>query len=117
VCVIAATNRVSDLDDAIIRRFESRVFCGLPDQRTRKDMIQKSLAGVTTVLDDQDFDNLAALSEGCSGADIDVFTREAAMGPVRRLIAETGSVQLLDTIATECGPVLLSDLEESLLRL
>ena len=117
VCVIAATNRVSDLDDAIIRRFESRVFCGLPDQRTRKDMIQKSLAGVTTVLDDQDFDNLAALSEGCSGADIEVFTREAAMGPVRRLIAETGSVQLLDTIATECGPVLLSDLEESLLRL
>lgn len=116
VCVIAATNRVSDLDDAIIRRFESRVFCGLPDHRTRKEMILKALSSVATALDDQGLENVAALSEGCSGADIEVFTREAAMGPVRRLIAEAGSVQLLDQ-ATECGPVLLSDIEESLLRL
>jgi ATPase family associated with various cellular activities (AAA) len=38
--VIAATNRVEDLDDAIIRRFDSKVYVGLPVQASREQFIR-----------------------------------------------------------------------------
>ena len=39
VVVIAATNRLEDIDPAVVRRFESRVYVGVPDHDTRVVMI------------------------------------------------------------------------------
>ena len=35
VVVIAATNRLEDLDEAVVRRFESKIFIGPPDRTSR----------------------------------------------------------------------------------
>jgi len=43
--VIAATNRIEDLDDAILRRFESKVYVGYPDDDSRREMISFFLKG------------------------------------------------------------------------
>ena len=37
--VIAATNRLEDIDPAVVRRFESRVYVGVPDHDTRVSML------------------------------------------------------------------------------
>jgi SpoVK/Ycf46/Vps4 family AAA+-type ATPase len=39
VVVIAATNRLEDLDPAVVRRFESKVYVGVPEHDTRVAMI------------------------------------------------------------------------------
>jgi AAA+ superfamily predicted ATPase len=69
--IIAATNWIEALDEAVIRpgRFDVRVFVGLPDADSRADMLRKSLAGR---LADPDLDvtMLAELTDGFSGADL-----------------------------------------------
>ena len=37
--VIAATNRLEDIDPAVVRRFESRVYVGVPEFDTRVAMV------------------------------------------------------------------------------
>lgn len=37
--VIAATNRLEDIDPAVVRRFESRVYVGVPEHDTRVAML------------------------------------------------------------------------------
>lgn len=39
VVIIAATNRLEDIDPAVVRRFESRVYVGVPEHDTRMAMI------------------------------------------------------------------------------
>lgn len=39
VVVIAATNRLEDLDPAVVRRFEAKVYVGVPEHDTRVAMI------------------------------------------------------------------------------
>lgn len=39
VVIIAATNRLEDIDPAVVRRFESRVYVGVPEHDTRMAMV------------------------------------------------------------------------------
>ncbi|GAQ92592.1 AAA-type ATPase family protein [Klebsormidium nitens] len=43
VTVIAATNLPQELDDAAVRRFEKRIYVGLPDLSTRRQLLEKHL--------------------------------------------------------------------------
>ncbi|GAQ93431.1 AAA-type ATPase family protein [Klebsormidium nitens] len=43
VTVIAATNLPQELDDAAVRRFEKRIYVGLPDLTTRQKLLEKHL--------------------------------------------------------------------------
>ncbi|KAI8014783.1 ATP-dependent zinc metalloprotease FtsH 4 [Camellia lanceoleosa] len=43
VVVIAATNRMQDLDPALISRFDSMITFGLPDQQTRQEIAAQSI--------------------------------------------------------------------------
>jgi katanin p60 ATPase-containing subunit A1 len=81
--VLAATNRPWDLDEAIRRRLEKRVYIPLPTENGRIGMFKINLEGIE--LDPYvDFIELAKLTEGYSGADISNVCREAAMMPMRR---------------------------------
>jgi vacuolar protein-sorting-associated protein 4 len=84
VVVLAATNTPWTLDGAFRRRFQKRVFVGLPGSRARAVMFEKGLASMHSTLVDTDYDTLAAMTEGYSGSDIANVVRDSLMAPIRR---------------------------------
>jgi vacuolar protein-sorting-associated protein 4 len=84
VLTLGATNTPWELDQAIRRRFEKRIYISLPDPVARKAMFQLRLGKTPNDLTDEDFTELAAQTDGYSGSDISVVVKEAMMLPVRR---------------------------------
>ena len=84
VVVIAATNRPNLLDHAIMRpgRFDRLVFVGAPDRRGRLKIFKIHLKD-TPLAPDVDIENLADITEGYVGADIESVSREAVMIALR----------------------------------
>ncbi|MDK2891631.1 MAG: proteasome regulatory subunit [Methanohalophilus sp.] len=84
VRIIGATNRPDVLDPAIIRpgRFDRAVEVPLPDEGARKTIILIHTKGMS-ISEDVDFDKLASLSKGLSGADLRAVAMEAGMFAVR----------------------------------
>ena len=80
VVVMAATNRPDILDPALVRpgRFDRRVTIELPDRWTREKIIEVH-ARETPCTEAVDFDELAALTVGFSGADLENLVNEAAI--------------------------------------
>jgi transitional endoplasmic reticulum ATPase len=72
VLLICTTNRPDLLDDAFLRsgRVEVHLEVPLPDFEARREIFKIHLGKVKAPLDDVDFERLAELSEGLSGADI-----------------------------------------------
>ncbi len=81
--VVAATNRKAALDPALLRpgRLESHVHVPDPDEPARREILDVHLDG-RPLADDVDRDDLAARTEGFSGADIAAVVREASMRAV-----------------------------------
>lgn len=69
ITVLGATNHPWDLDDAMRRRLEKRIYIPLPDEETRKQLLEINLKEVP--LDkDVDLNTIAKRLEGYSGSDI-----------------------------------------------
>ena len=89
VMVLGATNMPWDLDDALRRRFEKRVYIPLPNSVGRREMFHINMKGIK-VQDDLDLDKLVQLTDGYSGADIANVCREASLMQMRRKLMKTG---------------------------
>ena len=68
ITIIASTNRVSDLDPAVVRRFQKMVEVPLPSMEERERIIQKGLCGITHQLSPEDFHFLSESTQGWSGS-------------------------------------------------
>jgi katanin p60 ATPase-containing subunit A1 len=86
VIVLAATNTPWDLDEALRRRLEKRVYIPLPEAEGRKELFRINMSEVE-MSPDVDLDELAAGSAGYSGADIANVCRDASMMSVRRIMS------------------------------
>lgn len=94
ILILGATNRIQDIDEAILRRMPKRFAVGLPDADQRRRIFKLVLkdAKLDQTLDRNgnrrhfDQDSLVAGSEGMSGSDIKEACREAAMIPMREFI-------------------------------
>uniref|UniRef100_A0A7S4JD61 vesicle-fusing ATPase n=1 Tax=Odontella aurita TaxID=265563 RepID=A0A7S4JD61_9STRA len=84
VLILGATNIPWELDAAIRRRFEKRVYIPLPEKEPRTFMVKLHLGDTPNSLTDADFDTLGAITEGASGSDIKILVKEALMQPLRR---------------------------------
>ena len=84
VVVIAATNRPNLLDPAIIRpgRFDRLVYVGAPSRIGRLKIFKIHTKGIP-LAEDADLENLASITEGYVGADIESICREAVMLALR----------------------------------
>lgn len=89
VLVLAATNIPWGLDPAVRRRFERRIYIPLPEQQARAQMFKIHLGNTPSTVTEADFQELAALTEGYSGSDINVLVRNAMMESVRTLQVAT----------------------------
>jgi vacuolar protein-sorting-associated protein 4 len=84
VLVLGATNVPWEIDAAIRRRFEKRIYIPLPEAEARSRMVKLHLGDTPNNLSENDFDRLGRLTEGASGADIEALVKKALMEPVRR---------------------------------
>ncbi len=87
VIVIAATNRPDSLDPALRRpgRFDREIEIGVPDKQGRKEILQIHTRKMP--LDkDVNLDELAEITYGYVGADLEALAKEAAMHALRRLL-------------------------------
>ncbi len=84
VIILAATNRPESLDPALTRpgRFDRRVPVELPDLQGR-EAILKVHAKKIKVADDVDFNRIARMASGASGAELANIINEAALRAVR----------------------------------
>ncbi|WP_295803592.1 ATP-dependent zinc metalloprotease FtsH [uncultured Microbulbifer sp.] len=80
VVVLAATNRPDVLDAALLRpgRFDRKITLDLPDKNARMAILRIHSREVP-LDDDVDFERLAALTVGFSGADLENLINEAAL--------------------------------------
>lgn len=86
VVVMAATNQVDKLDDALTRpgRFDRKIYVGLPDVKGRSSIFNVHLGRIKTDADKSQLaKDLATKTPGMSGADIDNVVNEAALNAVR----------------------------------
>ncbi|OYT28197.1 MAG: hypothetical protein B6U95_04545 [Thermofilum sp. ex4484_82] len=111
IIVLGATNRPWDIDPAMRRRFEKRIYVPLPDKDARKEIFRIHTEGAE-LAPDVDFDKLAELTEGYSGADIALICREALMIPIRELDQE-GKLTEIEKIR----PVTMRDFMQSLSKI
>ncbi len=99
VLVIAATNRKDMLDPALLRpgRFDLLLEVPPPDRRAREKIFAVHLAGKPLAPDVVPGD-LAALTEGATGAEIEMACNRAALFAVRDLIAAHGDAGAAATL-------------------
>lgn len=83
VLVLGATNLPWSLDSAIRRRFEKRIYIGLPEKEARRQLLNISLKKTQHLLSPSDIDEIAEYAEGYSGADLTNIIKDAAYAPLR----------------------------------
>ena len=84
VIVMAATNRADILDNALLRpgRFDRRVYMGLPDIKSREEILKVHARG-KPLGDDVDLKSIARGTAGFAGADLENLLNEAAIMATR----------------------------------
>ncbi|GAV29787.1 hypothetical protein PMKS-003290 [Pichia membranifaciens] len=106
VLVLGATNIPWQLDSAIRRRFERRIYIALPDPEARLEMFKLNIGETPCTLTPQDYHTLANITEGYSGHDIAVVVKDALMQPIRKIQSAT-HFKKIDTINEETGESLV----------
>src|SRR5256712_5501493 len=89
VVVIAATNRPDSLDLALRRpgRFDREIEIGIPDEGGRKEILDIHTRGMP-LNDKVNLDQIAKVTHGFVGADLEILAKEAAMRSLRRILPE-----------------------------
>ena len=97
IVVLAATNRADILDSALTRsgRFDRKVTVGLPDVNGRRKILDVHLRD-KFVEENTDLQEIAALTSGFSGADIENMANEAAILSLRQNKTTINSTNLVD---------------------
>lgn len=116
VMVLAATNRPMDLDEALRRRLEKRIYIPLPNDIGRRALFEINIKGIR-IAEDVNWDVLVKATTGYSGADISNVCREAAMMPMRRKMLDGALdiAQLAKVGAAELDiPITMSDFTDAL---
>ncbi len=111
VLVLGATNRVDLLEPALLRpgRFDYVVDLPVPDVGGRREILSLHTDGLP-LADDVDLDEVAARTEGCTGADLALVCKKAAIlaieesGRERSAFRITGG-HMQEALAQARGPV------------
>ncbi|EAY23276.1 ATPase, AAA family protein [Trichomonas vaginalis G3] len=103
--VLSATNTPWILDPAVRRRFEKKVYIPLPDFEARKAMVTLRLKGTPHNITPDQAEKIAHMTEGYSGADIKILSREASMLAIRNLMDKQEWFRMTERGTVEaCAP-------------
>jgi transitional endoplasmic reticulum ATPase len=97
VVVIAATNRPDILDPALLRsgRFDRMLMIGAPDKLGRHEILKIHTATIPNS-EDVNLEELAEMTEGYVGSDLDSLCREAAMLALREGLDKVEMIHYLE---------------------
>ena len=88
VIIIGATNKYDILDPAVKRRFDSKVFVDIPDEKSIKALLEKNLKplkkGQKLLSSPEDLETISRLLKGFSNSSICTISKEAALNAMRR---------------------------------
>lgn len=125
VVVIAATNRPNSIDPALRRpgRFDREIEIGVPDKKGRREILDIHTRGMP-LAKNVSLDDLAAVTHGFVGADLQSLCKEAAMKVLRRILPkikledETIPTKILEELKVEKADFLgaLREIHPSALR-
>lgn len=118
VIVLGATNLPWDLDDAIIRRLDKRIYIPLPDKNARKKLFELMLRDVL-LEDNIDWNLIVSKTEMYSGDDINNLCRDASMMPLSRKVLNgefKGNLDNVEEIQNELKntPISMQDFLDAL---
>ena len=116
VLVIGATNRQNALDPALRRpgRFDREIEVGVPNKKGRLEILQIHTRGMP-LSEDVDLSQIAKVTHGFVGADLEVLCKEAALHSLRKVLpdidfeAESIPVDVLNKIIVD-----MKDFEQAL---
>ncbi|KAF5069459.1 CDC48 family AAA ATPase [Methanobacterium aggregans] len=115
VVVIGATNRPDALDQALRRpgRFDREIEIGVPDKDGRMEVLQIHTRGMP--LDDTvDLDEIADITHGFVGADVESLCKESAMRVLRRVLPDIKAEEEIPKETLKKMIVTKSDFKEAL---
>ncbi|KAI9208082.1 P-loop containing nucleoside triphosphate hydrolase protein [Polychytrium aggregatum] len=107
--VLGATNRPAELDEAALRRLVKRIYIPLPEDVTRKTLLEHLIGSHKTQLSIRDIEWIVKSTEGYSGSDITALAREASLGPIREL-----GERIITTSIQDIRPIQLIDFKNAL---
>ncbi len=112
VIVIAATNRVDAVDEALRRggRFDREIEIGVPNIEGRKEILQIHTRNMP-LTDNVDLDEISEKTHGYVGADLEAVAKESAMSVLRRVLPE---IDLDEEIPSDVMEKLVVDREAML---
>lgn len=120
VVILAATNRPESLDPALLRpgRFDRRVPVELPDLQGRESILRLHASKVR-MEPDIDYNVVARMTSGASGAELANIVNEAALGAVRHdrtQVTQADMQEAVDTIlaGAQKKNAILNDHEKSI---
>ncbi|MFQ5986233.1 MAG: CDC48 family AAA ATPase [Thermoplasmata archaeon] len=89
VVVIGATNRPDALDPALRRpgRFDREIEIGIPDREGRLEILEIHTRGMP-LAEDVDLDQMADLTHGYVGADLESLSKESAIRALRKVLPD-----------------------------
>ncbi|XP_043700927.1 katanin p60 ATPase-containing subunit A1 [Telopea speciosissima] len=117
VMVLAATNFPWDIDEALRRRLEKRIYIPLPNFESRKELIKINLKTVE-VAPDVNIDEVARRTEGYSGDDLTNVCRDASLNGMRRKIAGKTRDEIKNMAKDDISkdPIAMCDFEEAITK-
>ncbi|KAM9421730.1 katanin p60 ATPase-containing subunit A1-like isoform 3-T3 [Salvelinus alpinus] len=114
VMVLAATNFPWDIDEALRRRLEKRIYIPLPSAKGRVELLKINLKELE-LANDVDMAKIAEQMEGYSGADITNVCRDASLMAMRRRIEGLTPEEIRNISRDEMHmPTTMEDFESSL---
>lgn len=103
IVVLGATNRINDIDEAILRRMPKKFPVPLPGKEQRLRILQLVLQDTKTDPEHFNMDYIARVTAGMSGSDIKEACRDAAMVPMREYIRQhRASGAAMSSVNPEC---------------
>lgn len=88
IMVLGATNRIHDIDEAILRRMPKKFPVPLPGKEQRRRILQLILQDTMTDPNHFNLEYVSKITAGLSGSDIKEACRDAAMVPVREYMRQ-----------------------------
>ncbi len=120
IMTLAATNVPWELDQAILSRFEKRIYIGLPDQQTRESIIKIQTTGKGYSLN-ASAHLISERTANFSGRDLSYLCSEAIRNMLRksndRIIKNSEGGKISSDMKYKVSPITDEDFEEALKRI